>query len=309
MAVYEVFSQPLAIKYKSSLCSKSTCFCLITSLLSLICPFLISYYTQGFWKKVDVYREQPDVSFKHKMLLVLETKSPQELIFWSTYKSLNQLINPHSQQIVPSIEHREEDFNMDGKRDELQMTIEVPLTKQDVVSVKLILIFDYKLYLYSNLHMESAIYIHYSTSLPGSAFSAFGELSLHQREPLSHTGQDTRFNNPVIEVSSTELPPTRLENILLSYSRRNVTTSFQNVYPVWEAGRAANESFKINLVVLYPEVTILYRTGFWQLIKWALVQYMAIFIIFSAIVWKLKSYVFEKQWISTIVTSPVKSKT
>lgn len=58
----------------------------------------------GFWKKVDVYREQPDVSFKHKMLFVLETKSPEELVFWSTYKNLNKLINPQAQKIMPSIE-------------------------------------------------------------------------------------------------------------------------------------------------------------------------------------------------------------
>ncbi|GFR01851.1 transmembrane protein, partial [Trichonephila clavata] len=52
-----------------------------------------------FWKKTDIYREQPDVSFKHQMVLVLETESPDQLIFWSTYEQLNQLMDHKFLQI------------------------------------------------------------------------------------------------------------------------------------------------------------------------------------------------------------------
>ncbi|GIY23565.1 transmembrane protein 231 [Caerostris darwini] len=258
MAIYEIFSHSLAIKYKTTICSKATCICIVINLLTYICPFIISYYSQGFWKKIDIYREQPDVSFKHKMLLLLETKSPNQLIFWSTYEQLNQFINHEFLRTMPSIEHREEDHNRDGKKDELQMTIDIPLSRQEVVSIKLILIFDYKLYLYSEFFMECAAYVQYSTSLPGSSFSSFGDLLLIQRQPLRHSGKDDRYNIPVIDVSKANKPPTSLENILLEYMKRNVTTSLKNTYSVWEAGPATNESFKINLVIMYPEETILY---------------------------------------------------
>ncbi|GFT35014.1 transmembrane protein 231 [Nephila pilipes] len=308
MAIYEVFSHPLLIRYKTSICSKTTFFYIVAALFTFIFPFITTYYSQGFWKKIDIYREQPDVSFKHQMVLLLETKSPDELIFWSTYEQLNQLMDHKLFHIMPSIEHREEDNNKDGKKDELQMIIEVPLTKEEVVSLKLILIFDYYLYFYSDFHMESAAYVQYSTSLPGSSFNIFSELSLMQRQPLKHSGKDDRYNIPIINISKIDQPFISLENILLEYMRRNVTTSLKNTYSVWQAGHAVNESFKINLVILYSEDTILYTVGFWQLLKWALVQYMAVFIIISYIVNKLKMYLLQKQILSAIVINPIKQK-
>ncbi|XP_055939497.1 transmembrane protein 231-like [Argiope bruennichi] len=309
MAIYEVFSQPILIKYKTSICSKTTFACLVINLLTLLCPFFLTFYSQGFWKKIDVYREQPDVSFKHQMLLLLETQSPDELIFWSTFKQLNQLMNHELLLTVPLVEHREEDHNRDGKKDELVMTIDVPLLpKKKIVSVKLLLMFDYKLYLYSAFSMECAAYIQYSTSLPGSSFSTFGELSLMQRQPLRHAGKDDRFNIPVLDLSKSEMPSTSLENILLEYMRRNVTTSLKNTYSIWEAGHAANGSFKINVVILYPEETILFKVGFWQLWKLALVQYIAVFFILSSICKKIKTYLFQKQFLSSIVINPMKQK-
>ncbi|GFY43695.1 transmembrane protein 231 [Trichonephila inaurata madagascariensis] len=308
MAVYEVFSHPLLIRYKTSICSKTTCFYVFVTLFTYIFPFIITYYSQGFWKKIDIYREQPDVSFKHQMVLLLETESPDQLIFWSTYEKLNQLMDHKLLQIKPSIEHREEDHNRDGKKDELHMVIEVPLTKEKIVSLKLILIFDYYLYLYSDFHMESAAYVQYSTSLSGSSFSTFGELSLMQRQPLRHTGKDDRYNIPVLNISKIDRPFISLENILLEYMKRNITTSLKNVYSVWQAGHAAYDSFKINLVILYSEDSILYTLGFWQLLKWALVQYMAVFILISYILKKIKLYLFQKQMLSAIVINPLKQK-
>ncbi|GIX67798.1 transmembrane protein 231 [Caerostris extrusa] len=111
-------------------------------------------------EKIDFYREQPDVSFKHKMLLLLETKSPNQLIFWSTYEQLNQFINHEFLRTMPSIEHREEDHNRD------------------------------------EFFMECAAYVQYSTSLPGFSFSSFGDLLLIQRQPLRHSGKDDRYNIP-----------------------------------------------------------------------------------------------------------------
>ncbi|KAF8793398.1 Transmembrane protein 231 like protein [Argiope bruennichi] len=104
------------------------------------------------------------------------------------------------------------------------------------------------------------------------------------------------------------MPSTSLENILLEYMRRNVTTSLKNTYSIWEAGHAANGSFKINVVILYPEETILFKVGFWQLWKWALVQYIAVFFILSSICKKIKTYLFQKQFLSSIVINPMKQK-
>ncbi|KFM80497.1 Transmembrane protein 231, partial [Stegodyphus mimosarum] len=145
MALYEVFSHSLKIKHKSTLCSKTSLFYILATALQFVFPMLVAYYIQGFLKRTEAYREQPDVSFKHKMLLILETKFPEQLIFWSTYKKLNQMMSSRTLRLIPEIEHREDDVNRDGKKDEIQMSIDISLTDQEIHSVKLILIFDYKL--------------------------------------------------------------------------------------------------------------------------------------------------------------------
>ncbi|XP_035207045.1 transmembrane protein 231-like isoform X2 [Stegodyphus dumicola] len=221
MALYEVFSHSVKIKHKTTLCSKTSLFYILATALQFIFPILVAYYTQGFLKRTGTYREQPDVSFKHKMLLILETKFPEQLIFWSSYKKLNQMMSSRTLQLIPEIEHREVDANRDGKKDEIQMSIDIPLTDQEIYSVKLILIFDYKLYLYSYFQMECAAFIYCSSALPGSALSVVGDLMFIQKQPLKHTGEDERYNIPVIDDKKDDFSSTNLKNIFLEYSRRN----------------------------------------------------------------------------------------
>jgi len=244
--------------------------------------------------------------FKHKMLMILETTSPEELILWSTYESINKAMKADFLQVLPEIEHREEDHNRDGKKDKLEMSISIPLSGQDVVSVKIVLVFDYKLYIYSDFQMESAAYIYHSSSLPGAEFNVIGDLTLLQREPLKPSGTDFRYNISVIKGSNTAQPPTNLEDIFLEYAKRNITTVFKNSYPVWKTGLAENESFKINIVIHYPIETVLYKVGFWQLLKWALVQYMAVYIIISFVMHRSKEYVFKTHLLSTLIINPMK---
>lgn len=306
MTLFEVFSHSIRRKYKTSVCSKATVFYVIASLLTFIPPLLITYRSQGFWKKINFYREQPDVHFKHKMLLLLETKDPEQLIFWSSFPNLNQLMSKRMR--IPTIENREEDVDRDGRNDRLHMNINVPVADEEVLSVKLILIFDYKLHLYSSFQMESLAFIQYSSPFAGSSLSVVGELSLQQRHPLQHRGKDTRYNSPIINESENDIEVYTLEKIFSVYSSRNVTTVIRNAYPVWRAGRGRNQPFTIKLDIVYPEETVLYRVGFWELIKWAWVQYFCVLAIFLYIFRHIKQYVFQRQLVLTTLYCPLQQK-
>lgn len=48
MAVYEVFSHSLRVRYKANLCSKTTLFYLVTQILTLILPVTL-IYSEGKW--------------------------------------------------------------------------------------------------------------------------------------------------------------------------------------------------------------------------------------------------------------------
>ncbi len=107
---YTVFSHAVHCYYKTTLFSKATVFYLLASVFTFIPPLLITYRSQGFWQRMDVYREQPEVHFKHEVLVSLEIGGdsgedpqgdPQGTIGWSTYKNYNQILLNHAR--VPLI--------------------------------------------------------------------------------------------------------------------------------------------------------------------------------------------------------------
>lgn len=67
---------------------------------------------------------------------------------------------------------------------------------------------------------------------------------------------------------------------------------------VWEVGNSGNFSLEVELQ--YPTLTVTYRPGFWQLLKFAWIQYLAIFVVFWQIIRTVQSFVFENQVILTI---------
>ncbi|XP_023224972.1 transmembrane protein 231-like [Centruroides sculpturatus] len=303
MVVYEVFSHSVHTKYKTTICSKATIYYVVSTFFMITLPFIIAYRTEGFWKKIEFYREQPQVKFKHELLLIVET-SEDNLLFWSSYPRLNEITYQNIR--IPLITNREDDVNRDGKNDILNIKLDVPVTsKENVHSIKLMLFFEYKLHLYSEFIMEGLAYIHHSSPLPGASLSVVGDLALSQKEPLNHKGHDVRFNTPVVNPLSTNIDDYRLESILSSYASRSVTTYLKHSYPVWTTGRGDNSPFTVNITIFYPEQTILYKTGFWQLLKWGWAQYIPIFLVFLYIFHHINIFIFRTQLVPTVTENSV----
>lgn len=124
MVMYEVHSHPVHQKYKSHICSKATLLQFFVIILTFIPPLIIAFVTHGkwsynflqfhclafrsyfsdfkfifltcnisgFWLKESFYREQPDVRFKHEILLVLQGNTPGSFLAYSTFQKFNQLL-------------------------------------------------------------------------------------------------------------------------------------------------------------------------------------------------------------------------
>lgn len=59
------------------------------------------------------------------------------------------------------------------------------------------------------------------------------------------------------------------------------------------------DSFELDIKIHYQTQTFQYLTGFWYLIKWALIQYMAVYIVIGYFINLIKTYVFEEYLIAT----------
>ncbi|KAF6025762.1 TMEM231 [Bugula neritina] len=82
---------------------------------------------------------------------------------------------------------------------------------------------------------------------------------------------------------------------------------FVSEYPIWTSGRPKGDRFKVSATIRYPEERILHHTGFWQMFKYAVVQYIAVVVVFVYVSERLKRFVFSHQLINTVAIKPYKN--
>ncbi|XP_068006748.1 transmembrane protein 231 isoform X1 [Melanerpes formicivorus] len=306
MAAVELFSHPaFHTRYRAGLCSAAALALVLITVLTYVPPLLVAYRSHGFWLKQSTYLEQPTVWFRYELLFVATTgPGPGNFLAWSTFPAFNRLQEDRLR--VPFLSAREEDKNQDGKMDQLHFKLELPLQPTEhVVGVQLILLFSYQLYRMSTFVMQSMAFLQFFSPVPGSQLYVNGDLKLNQRQLLNHCGLDTRYNVSVINGTSPFASDYDLTNIIAAYQDRNVTTVFSDPSPVWMTGRATDTPFTINATIRYPVEVILYQPGFWEIIKFAWIQYVSILLIFLWAFGRIKMFVFQNQVLTTMPILPV----
>ena len=100
--------------------------------------------SQGFWLRLATYDEQPEIHFRHELVLLARTSDGAQL-GWATAESVNNFLLENVR--VPLVTSREEDLNRDGLLDNIKLHIKMPLAKsEEIVSINLMLLFDVKLH-------------------------------------------------------------------------------------------------------------------------------------------------------------------
>uniref|UniRef100_A0A3B3Q9S8 Transmembrane protein 231 n=1 Tax=Paramormyrops kingsleyae TaxID=1676925 RepID=A0A3B3Q9S8_9TELE len=263
MAVYEVYSHPALLRYKTSICTKATLFLIVVLCLTYISPLLVAYRSQGFWLKRSTYEEQPSVRFQYQMLLIAATSTSGDYVAWSTFPNFNILQGNNLR--VPSVSAREEDQNQDGKLDRLILQLDLPLKPvEQIYSIQMLLTFSYQLFV----------------------------SIISEKSPFAST-----YN---------------LADIMEAYQERNVTTFLSSPAPVWTIGRASAAPFKLKAVIRYPVEIIRYPLrgttlpGFWEMVKFAWIQYVSVLLIFLWVFQRVQTFVFQNQVVPTVPVPPLK---
>lgn len=297
MVVYNVHNEVVTRQFRAHICSFATIFSICVIGITYLSPLFLAYNSLGFWLKESTYREQPEVNYKHHLILLVQGSDPGSLIGYSTYPNFNLLLGDKIR--IPTIRSFELDEDYDGRKDYLQFNIDVPLLNHEKIqSVQLLFFFDYKLHKFASLQMESLAYIYYTSPSPGKDFYTQGELRFQQKAPLPHKGSFTQFNASIIDPKASTVNELRLQTIFEKYQGRKVRTDYIGRCPVWKSGLGS--PFTIKGKIEYPDETIIYRPGFWQLIKFAWIQYLAILLIFLYIFGHVKKFVYENHLVNTI---------
>ena len=160
---------------------------------------------------------------------------------------------------------------------------------------------DSYVYRYSLLEMTGLIYLA-GSGQAGRHLQVSGDLGLVQKQPLSYRGgRDSRYLPSPLPADR----PLDLGAVLRDYGARNVSVRLENEYVVWARGTGA-ESFVLEANLNYPAHTVVYIPGFWHLIKWGWIQYLAILVVFVYLFNTVKNFVFSMQILPTISQYPWK---
>uniref|UniRef100_A0A1B6CZK0 Transmembrane protein 231 n=1 Tax=Clastoptera arizonana TaxID=38151 RepID=A0A1B6CZK0_9HEMI len=300
MVCYTVFTHNVIFKYKATLCSKATCILSVIIILTFLFPFLLSYNSHGFWLKTDSYKEQPDIHFKQDYLLILETNSQDLPFLCGTFPNLNKLSTIYGYCSLVKI--FENDHNSDGLNDHLYFEVEVKmLGKNEVKSVTLLLLFDYKISDYCWVQMEGLGLAQHNSPLSGNRLDFIADLTMVQRQPLNPRLQNKLYNYSILAKNDEYL---NLPSLLATYALRSVNTHLENTYAVWTSGRSEEDPFTIRASISYPEITVTYKPTFWQIIKFAWIQYFSILVISMYFFNLFKQFVFFNRLVHTKKENP-----
>ncbi|CAG9784293.1 unnamed protein product [Diatraea saccharalis] len=222
MGLYKLFSTNVEIQYKSCLLSKATLFTLITTLLTIILPFLIAHRSRGFWLRTHNFYEHPVIHYPYEYILVAETDDPSQPIVCSEAAVLNQEIFVGEENCV-EIQAQEYDFNDDGKADALEFNFHLMIPQERTISsVIAMLALDFQLETVCPLHMQSLAFIQKSFTVPPSGLKYYGDIEFYQTVhlPCLRNIVDKKYNSSLMSYfrSSSE---NIVDFIMVNYFQRD----------------------------------------------------------------------------------------
>ena len=142
---YTVWSHPVQFTYTTSILSRATVFHILATLLTIIPPLLMAYRSQRFWLRTATYREQPEIHFKHEVIMLADLAKGGR-VGWATFNTVNDFLVENVR--IPVIKSREEDNNRDRVLDGLTISMQMPVRpEEEVVGVTAILLFNIKLHM------------------------------------------------------------------------------------------------------------------------------------------------------------------
>ena len=96
MPILTFFSRPIKINYRASRFSKAALFYHITTALNILVRWILVYRSDGLWRKIEFFQEQPTVRYNHDLILsvdIVNSSTPIDRIVWTTFSKINRQLN------------------------------------------------------------------------------------------------------------------------------------------------------------------------------------------------------------------------
>jgi len=305
MYYYELFSHSDRFSYRAHIISSATCVLILCTILTFLSPFLLTYYTGDFWPKESFYSEQPRLDNTIKFILIADNNGTDGF-FMSSYSILND--NFKENILYGTKTESLSDIDGDGLIDQFRVSfdLEIPSSSITIRNINIWLIFQYQLSEKQLINMETMALVSIVppsilTPAMNTNLTVYGQLVFEQNNAIQSAGNDSTYNQSIININSSS-PPPDLDSILADYFTRNYYTSYQQQY-TWLTPRTSSDTniLTINVIVNIGRQLIRYVPGFWQDFKWGWIQYISVLLPFIIVFNRLKLFVFSNHLVRTLV--------
>jgi len=318
----QVYEEPISRRHYAGRVSAAYCLPKFTFLMFIVVSCALAFSTGNLWIKSHSFHVQPDVHFTYETLVVFESTVPGEEKVWSSLDSVAGILQETEKLAPVDIQAAEQDLNMDGKVDLIDIKIKTPTTP--VHSVKLLLGFQYEIKARVDLKMRSMAYVHYSSPAPGSSLHVDGELRLQQLEPLTASTSNKDYEGTAgspftlistsvedpqdLAMGANKLAHLKLSGMMNQYLFRNESTYYDYKFPIWQPGSSGQ--FELNARIRIPShETVIYQPGGLETFKFGWIQIMC-FLLPLWYLWRIVEHItFHYRILRTRVVSDLTPKT
>lgn len=280
-------------------------------MVTIILPFFIAFSTEEFWKKREIYYEQPKVSYRKELLIQVtsstasvsgsELTETQTNSFYSTMSKINDLYYEELSPII--VKSSTLNTNFDDYPEEFNFNLTLYDRSEDIRNVKILAFFDYSIRKRIKMDLVGMAYADVDMSLGAGSVYIDGTLNFRQSALLKpSTVVNDEYNSSLISESSGLF--NYIPMVLYRNNDRNFTTNYK--YSAWVSPRG-EKYCQVHLKIRIPtNEHFEYSPNFLETMKFAWIQYQSILIPFALLFFGFSSFVFSNQLLDAKITTESK---
>uniref|UniRef100_A0A7S1G4P2 Transmembrane protein 231 n=1 Tax=Bicosoecida sp. CB-2014 TaxID=1486930 RepID=A0A7S1G4P2_9STRA len=311
----QVHDALLRKRFFASRLSCAYCVWLLSAVAIVLVPFLIAFGAGSFWLKEKLYHEQPDVTFRNELVLLVEgtsaTTGPFQLM-WTSEAAANELIAADALR-APIVRTASTDANRDGRTDAVTVDVSLPvLAGERVSSATLLAFFDFKMHEPAKLMMDAVVAATASGALPAAGASVVADIAFRQRAPLLVKGGYLApyVDAPLFDAAAAaSVADVTVPAILRRAADRNYTAELRSPVVSWDADVAGvATTFDLHVDLRVPPSLAYATPAASEIFKHGWVQYVAVLAFVWALVRVLRDFLFDQRLVGAHVLSDANAR-
>uniref|UniRef100_A0A1I7ULT1 Transmembrane protein 231 n=1 Tax=Caenorhabditis tropicalis TaxID=1561998 RepID=A0A1I7ULT1_9PELO len=289
----EIYREPVYRIYRSSECSWASFYIKLVNVFRYFLPILIIFLTDGLWKKTNTFREVPNLSVTGDFIVY--AYGHDRSIIATSYPVLNAAASSEqlsTSQFLHHFDEIEQHQIPSTQRTSKNLEIQFQMSTQNLSINTLIYAFSLRMQLDYHSIVDTELFLtdtlHFTH--PTSKIQTTARLSIDQSQPFQ-----SREQFKIIDKKRQDTEHYQIKTVLKRISESLISFEMERKSTLLLSAPSPPSTLSLSLQLSISEMEFTYKTGFWELMKWFWIQYLAAFFIVDHIFSSITSYMFRNR--------------